>query len=1037
MGRCNSGYRKRKRRIIVFLFAIVFAIFELLPSKGNVDAATASETQLPVAPGKLGKRIVEISVRKSDAASDRTVIQEALNQSSQYRDDAILKIVLEKGTYHIDSTLYIDSNTWIYAEGATIINDNDTDNTPLIANRPDGSGTTAPGGHKHNKNIFISGGTWDGNKNITTSYNPIMMMTHCSNVIIAGATFQNSVDHMLNLSGSELCLVQDCTFKDQKRLSTNSADYFLYGTSSDQKEMRYMCCEVLHLDFMNNEGEELGNVKDGTPPENITINGCTFTNVFSGIGTHHPVTTTNRSAKNYATGLGKGITIKSNTFSKIKGTCIIATSYTGMLINGNTAANCGRFLYCIECTNSSISGSNKITGCWQGSTPYEQHQIDIEKSNDITISGVTASAGTSYAENYNLCVTESKNITLSGIALSQAKNYAMKIIDSSAVKVDSKSSLGSAANKSINIENSSDVTINGNTLTGSANVSDSSATFASNTLTGGTIYIKGGTSKTRIAIKENTIKNSDTNGVTVQDYKGSVEISKNSISRAKNHAVLAQNCGKLDINNNSFSSITSHVINFESVTDSKVMSNTFGTIASGKRGLRLYKSSNISIGSNNLSAEQIREEETKNIIYYYADSSYTGVTKYSGSWYYVKKGIVDQSFTGFTKYNSKWYYVEKGFIPLTTTYVIKGTVNGTNALWYVKNNVVTYTNTVAKDKNGNYYGIINGKVDNNFNGFLSDGKEWWHVNKGKVTFTDTGVFKGTINGTTGWYYAKASKYTKATVLAKNPNNNTWWRVTDGKMDFGFTGFFENENGLWYCKNGQIDFGRTGLFKGDMNGTVGWYYVEGGKFVKKTTLAKNPANNTWWRVTDGKMDFGFTGFFENENGLWYCKNGQIDFSKTGLFKGNMNGTVGWYYVEGGKFAKKTVIAKNPANNTWWRVTDGKMDFGFTGFFQNDAGWWYCKNGQITFTDTGIFKGTINGVTGYYYVKGSLFTKTNTVAQYGSDYWCVQDGMINSGFTGICSNSSGSWYCKDGKAQLEFTGEITYNGKKYKIVKGMVK
>ena len=237
----------------------------------------------------------------------------------------------------------------------------------------------------------------------------------------------------------------------------------------------------------------------------------------------------------------------------------------------------------------------------------------------------------------------------------------------------------------------------------------------------------------------------------------------------------------------------------------------------------------------------------------------------------------------------------KGFIPLTTTYVIKGTVNGTNALWYVKNNVVTYTNTVAKDKNGNYYGIKNGKVDNNFNGFLSDGKEWWHVNKGKVTFTDTGVFKGTINGTTGWYYAKASKYTKATVLAKNPDNNTWWRVTDGKMDFGFTGFFQNENGLWYC----------------------------------------------------------------------------------------------------------------------------------------------KNGQITFTDTGIFEGTINGVTGYYYVKGSLFTKTNTVAQYGSDYWCVQDGMINSGFTGICSNSSGSWYCKDGKAQLEFTGEITYNGKKYKIVKGMVK
>ena len=46
----------------------------------------------------------------------------------------------------------------------------------------------------------------------------------------------------------------------------------------------------------------------------------------------------------------------------------------------------------------------------------------------------------------------------------------------------------------------------------------------------------------------------------------------------------------------------------------------------------------------------------------YVILSYSGLSVYNGSWYYVKGGTADWSYTGLAQYNGVWYYVRQGSV---------------------------------------------------------------------------------------------------------------------------------------------------------------------------------------------------------------------------------------------------------------------------------------------------------------------------------------------------------------------------------------
>ena len=104
-----------------------------------------------------------------------------------------------------------------------------------------------------------------------------------------------------------------------------------------------------------------------------------------------------------------------------------------------------------------------------------------------------------------------------------------------------------------------------------------------------------------------------------------------------------------------------------------------------------------------------------------------------------------------------------------------------------------------------------------------------------------------------------------------------------------------------------------------------------------------------------------GICQSEDGTWnYYRNGKIDSGYTGLAENE----AGWWYVKDGAidFSYTGLV---PNENGWWSVINGKLDFGYTGLMANEYGWWYVDDGCIDFDytgnvsdETGIWK-VVNG------------------------------------------------------------------------------
>ena len=257
--------------------------------------------------------------------------------------------------------------------------------------------------------------------------------------------------------------------------------------------------------------------------------------------------------------------------------------------------------------------------------------------------------------------------------------------------------------------------------------------------------------------------------------------------------------------------------------------------------------------------------------------NYTGLYKYSGTWWYLKNGYVQKDYIGVVKNENGWWYVEDG------------------------------------------------KVDFTYDGFAQNSNGWWYIENGKVTFNKTDVIKGVVNGENAWWRVVESKV-DFDCNSVEKNSNGWWYIEDGKVEFSYTGVAKNSKGWWRIEDGKVNFGYNGFAEN----SKGWWYVEDGKVTfNKTDVIKGVVNgeNAWWRIVKSKVDFNCNSVEKNSNGWWYIKDGKVDFSYTGVAK-NRNG---WWRIEGGKVNFGfDGIAKN--SNGWWYIRDGKVDFSYSGIVE---------------------------------------------------------------------------------------------------------
>ncbi|MDN0060320.1 transglutaminase domain-containing protein [Mediterraneibacter glycyrrhizinilyticus] len=179
----------------------------------------------------------------------------------------------------------------------------------------------------------------------------------------------------------------------------------------------------------------------------------------------------------------------------------------------------------------------------------------------------------------------------------------------------------------------------------------------------------------------------------------------------------------------------------------------------------------------------------------------------------------------------------------------------------------------------------------------------------------------------------------------------------------------------------------------------YFYVVNGKWsnsfkgvVKVTNLKES--NGQWWLVQKGKFA-PIDTVAQNANGWWKITDGKVDFSYTGLAE-NANG--------------------------WWKITDGKVDFDYNGFAKNSSGWWYIQNGKVDFSTNDVLSGTVNDEYGWWYVRRGQVKFTDTVAQNKNGWWRIENGKVNYNYSGFAENNNGWWYIQNGEVNFNINNVL---------------
>lgn len=287
------------KKIISLLLALA-VMFSLSLTGTAAFAAEIKYSDIVIGDG-------ELSETGENAASDNAkVIQAAFDEAKNKASDKNrYRIYFPKGEYHINTTLNIFSNTELYLD----------EKTTLVQDAPKGQNIVKAGdfSQKHIlyngfRNIKIDGGKWDMQFNGSCA----MRFGHCTNLSIRNVNITNILDaHHIEAAAVDTLSITDSTFTSSLRKGSNS-------------------CEAIQLDILHDSKHFPGFEEfDDTPNKNVTISGCTFSNLHSGIGTRSAVV-----SKYF-----DNVVIENNKFENIQEKAISCFNYKNSKIINNTFTN--------------------------------------------------------------------------------------------------------------------------------------------------------------------------------------------------------------------------------------------------------------------------------------------------------------------------------------------------------------------------------------------------------------------------------------------------------------------------------------------------------------------------------------------------------------------------------------------------------------------------------------------------------------------------------------------------------------------------
>ena len=290
----NTGKKHRR------LLQIVLLLAAMIIGCTNTRTAFAEEREITVSAG---------------CSADE--IQAALD-ANEYGQYSKLTVKIPKGTYNLDTTLYIHSNTTIEAAEGAVFKKMDNHNGkesygPILESKINND----KGGYGNCHDIAIIGGVWDSIEVMKNSVGTeSFRFIHCDNVTVKNAVLCNVPEgsHLIVLAGTSNAVIDHCEF---------------YGYGGTEPK------EAVQLDIVHNADivptAQEDEVKwDDLPCKNITISNCNFHDFSRAIGSHTAVKGV----------MHDGITISGNTIKNMAEVAIKLFNYKNTTVKNNTITDC-------------------------------------------------------------------------------------------------------------------------------------------------------------------------------------------------------------------------------------------------------------------------------------------------------------------------------------------------------------------------------------------------------------------------------------------------------------------------------------------------------------------------------------------------------------------------------------------------------------------------------------------------------------------------------------------------------------------------
>lgn len=401
-------------------------------------------------------------------------------------------------------------------------------------------------------------------------------------------------------------------------------------------------------------------------------------------------------------------------------------------------------------------------------------------------------------------------------------------------------------------------------------------------------------------------------------------------------------------------------------------------------------------GTNTASSESSTGSSTTTDKNGQSAAQHATLVNHNNRWEYHTNGKIDTSFTGITDYYGTAYYVEKGLLKWDYT----GLAHQEGDTWlYVNKGIVTSDFTGLVTYYGRQFYVENGRLNWQYtNLFLDRDKKWKYVKNGEVDFSFTGKV---TYFTTDYYIEKGVLNWNYSGLVKTEEGK-WVYVEKGIINYSQTQLVDYQQNKFYVANGEVDWSFTNLF----NDNGKWYYVE-----------------------YGRVNYQFTGLVDYFGTLYYVKNGEVDWSYVGLHQ-HTDGT--WYLIEKGVIASHQTKLVSYQNNMYY-VQNGKIDWSYTGLVNHEGTWYHVVSARLDRNFTGL---TDYFGTTYYVENGLLNWGYTGLVQDGTIWKYVKNGIVTNDYTAVILFRGNLYYVYNGVIDWTFTGKVVFDGVHYTVTNNTV-